>query len=152
GSEDAGWTYGPNTQVPGNDGQSLQDADLVVWYEAYMPHAATAGSALWHSTGIRLVSNLTDSSPPTAPTGLNATAVSSNQVNLSWIGSTDDVAVAGYAIERCQGSGCTNFQLVANAAGTSAVEAGLSAGVIYRYRVRARDASGNASGPSNVVD
>ena len=59
-TEDTGWTYGPNMQVPYNNGELIQNADIVGWYEAYMPHAAADGSDLWHSTGIRLVpSNMT---------------------------------------------------------------------------------------------
>src|SRR3989344_1612237 len=38
--------------------------------------------------------------PPSAPTGLTATAVSSSQINLSWNASTDNVGVAGYRIYR----------------------------------------------------
>ena len=58
GSEDAGqWTYGPNTQVPHNNGESIDNKDIVLWYEAYMPHSAAEGIDLWHSTGLRLVLN-----------------------------------------------------------------------------------------------
>jgi hypothetical protein len=63
-SEDTGWTQGPNTQVPYNNNQSIDDTDVVFWYEAYMPHGAAEGSALWHSTGVRLVTSL--ATPPDA--------------------------------------------------------------------------------------
>ena len=66
---DAAWTYGPNVQVPGNDGENLFDTDVVLWYEGYLPHSAAEGSALWHSTGIRLVSSLV--APP--PAGYHST-------------------------------------------------------------------------------
>src|SRR5207245_298074 len=51
----------------------------------------------------------TDTTPPTAPGNLVATAVSSNQINLSWTASTDDVGVTGYRVDRCQGADCTSF-------------------------------------------
>jgi hypothetical protein len=41
-----------------------------------------------------------DNQPPTAPTGLTATAVAYNQVNLAWNASSDNVAIAGYWIVR----------------------------------------------------
>src|SRR5262249_18115876 len=41
-----------------------------------------------------------DTSPPSTPGGLVATAVSSSQVSLSWSPSTDNVSVAGYSIFR----------------------------------------------------
>ena len=46
-----------------------------------------------------------DTQPPTAPTGLTATAVSATQINLNWTASTDNVGVTGYRVERCQGAG-----------------------------------------------
>ena len=58
-----------------------------------------------------------DTQPPTAPTNLGATAVSSSQINLSWTASTDNVAVTGYLVERCQGAGCTSFAQIATPSG-----------------------------------
>ena len=65
--EDEGWPYGPNTQVPFNDGESIVSADTVLWYEAYLPHSSSDGSALWHSTGVRLFVNPAGSPPPPPP-------------------------------------------------------------------------------------
>jgi len=87
----------------------------------------------------------TDSQPPTAPTGLSATATSSTQINLSWSAATDNVAVAGYRVERCQGSLCSNFAEVAQPSGTSYSDIGRTASTSYSYRVRAVDAAGNLS-------
>src|ERR1700733_11231156 len=41
-----------------------------------------------------------DTTPPSVPTGLSATAVSSTQINLSWTASTDNVGVTGYDVFR----------------------------------------------------
>ncbi|HXI75982.1 MAG TPA: fibronectin type III domain-containing protein, partial [Steroidobacteraceae bacterium] len=57
-----------------------------------------------------------DTTPPTAPSGLAAAAISISQVNLSWTASSDATGVTGYLIERCQGAGCTNFTQVASTA------------------------------------
>lgn len=62
-TENAGWTFGPNTQVPYNDGEDIDGADVVLWYEGYLPHTAAEGPGLWHSTGVRLVSNLVPPPP-----------------------------------------------------------------------------------------
>ena len=93
----------------------------------------------------------TDTQPPTAPSTLTSTAVSTSQINLSWAASTDDTGVTGYLIERCQGAGCTNFAQIATTSTTSYNDVGLSAGVSYSYRVRATDAAGNQSAYSNVA-
>ncbi|MDP2323730.1 MAG: hypothetical protein Q8N51_06840 [Gammaproteobacteria bacterium] len=62
-SENAGWTFGPNTQVPYNNGENIDSKDVVLWYEGYLPHSAEEGEGLWHSTGVRLVSNLVPPPP-----------------------------------------------------------------------------------------
>ena len=80
------------------------------------------------------------------PTGLSATAVSASQINLSWTGSTDNVAVANYRVERCQGATCTTFAQIGAPTGTTYNDTGLTTATTYRYRVRAADAAGNLSG------
>jgi chitodextrinase len=96
-------------------------------------------------------SSSTDTAPPTAPTNLAATAASSTQINLSWGASTDNVGVTGYRVERCQGSGCSNFAQIATPTGTSFNDSGLAQSTAYSYRVRANDAAGNVSSYSNTA-
>ena len=89
-------------------------------------------------------------SPPAAPTSLAAAAASAGQINLTW---TDNSQVeAGFKIERCTGSTCTNFaeidQTGANVA--SHQDTGLAARTTYRYRVRAFNTPGD-SGYSNIA-
>jgi glucose/arabinose dehydrogenase/chitodextrinase len=91
-----------------------------------------------------------DTTAPSVPANLTATAASSNQVNLSWTASTDNVAVTGYEVERCQGASCTNYAKIATATSTSYSDTGLSPSTTYRYRVRAVDAALNYSGYSTV--
>ena len=105
------------------------------------PHPARAGDAL----------PPTDTTAPSAPSLLTATAVSASQINLSWTASTDNVGVAGYQLERCGGSACANFSQIAAVASTSFTDVGLAAGTTYRYRVRATDAAGNLSGYSGIA-
>jgi chitodextrinase len=92
-----------------------------------------------------------DTQSPTAPANLTATAASTNQINLSWTASTDDVGVTSYLIERCQGAACTSFAQIGTSATTSFGDTGLSASTAYSYRVRASDAAGNLSAYSNTA-
>ena len=92
-----------------------------------------------------------DTTPPSAPTNPTASAVSSSQVNLSWTASTDNVAVTGYRVERCQGAGCTGFVQVGAPAVASFSDSGLAASTSYSYRMVAVDAAGNVSGYSTVA-
>ena len=64
-------------------------------------------------------------------------------VNLSWTAATDNVAVTGYRVERCQGAGCSVFTEIAQPTGTTFSDPGRSASTSYSYRVRAIDAATN---------
>ena len=88
---------------------------------------------------------------PTTPGNLTATAVSGNQINLSWSASTVRLGVAGYLVERCQGVGGNGFTQIGTATGTTYNDAGLSANTSYSYRVRAIHTAGNLSTYSTVA-
>ena len=96
------------------------------------------------------ISNL-DIESPSTPSGLTATPVGSTQINLSWTASTDNVGVTGYQVERCQGTGCSNFALLTTVTGTTYSNTGLQEITSYSYRVRATDAANNLSGYSNTA-
>jgi chitodextrinase len=91
-----------------------------------------------------------DTQPPTVPTGLTVTAAGPSQVNLAWTGSTDNVDVTGYLVERCQGVGCSNFVQVATPTAPFYNDTSLLAATSYSYRVRATDAAPNLSDYSTV--
>ncbi len=92
-----------------------------------------------------------DTQPPTQPGTPTANAVSASEVDLAWGASSDNVGVSGYQLERCQGSGCSNFAQIATPTGTSYKDTGLSPSTSYSYRVRASDATGNLSSYSDIV-
>ena len=85
-----------------------------------------------------------DTSPPTVPSNLTASGVTSNSVNLSWGASSDNTGVTGYDVFR-------NNALLTTVSGTSTSVTGLSAGTAYQFFVRAHDAAGNNSPNSNTV-
>ena len=105
---------------------------------------ATDTSGLAASTNV-LVAIVPDTSSPTVPAALSATAISGH-VDLAWSASTDDVAVDEYRIERCQGAGCSNFVQIAATTATTFTDFGVFAGGTFVYRVRAVDPSLNVSG------
>src|SRR5207249_385215 len=75
-----------------------------------------------------------DTTKPSAPTNLTATAASSSQINLSWTASTDNVGVTGYYVYR----GATQ---VGNPSSTTFNDTGLSASTSYSYTIKAYDAA-----------
>lgn len=92
-----------------------------------------------------------DTTAPTAPGSLQATASSSTQVGLIWAASTDNMAVTGYRIESCSGASCSSFTQIATSAATTFNVSGLTASTSYSFRIRASDAAGNLSAYSNVA-
>ena len=97
-----------------------------------------------------------DTTAPSTPTGLSATAVSSTQINLSWSATTDNVGVTGYYIYR-NGSQSPLASIVSgltyNDTGLlSGNVSGLSPGTLYTYTVAAYDAAGNISAQSSSVN
>ena len=83
--------------------------------------------------------------PPLAPSGLTATAVSSSQINLSWVNNSTNET--GFIIER-DFSGVPEIIKIMPAGSTSYADIGLISNTFYRYRVRATGDGGD-SNPSN---
>src|SRR5262249_35242358 len=86
-----------------------------------------------------------DTTPPSPPSTLGATAASRTQINLPRIAPSDNLAVSGYLVERCLSASCTLAHTTTTAA-TSFNDTGLTANTGYSYRVRATDAAGNLGG------
>ncbi|MDO8471198.1 MAG: Ig-like domain-containing protein [bacterium] len=93
-----------------------------------------------------------DTSTPSIPTGLTATAVSSSQINLVWSASTNNATVAGYKIFR----GGTQIATVESEPGaltrTTYSNTGLSPSTSYTYTVAAYNAAGNNSAQSTSAN
>lgn len=87
-----------------------------------------------------------DTQAPTVPTGLTAGTPTSTTIPLTWQAATDNVRVTGYDV--FQGSSTTP---VGTSTSTSFSVGGLQPETTYTFRVRARDAAGNASGLSAPV-
>jgi glucose/arabinose dehydrogenase len=85
-----------------------------------------------------------DDQPPTAPTGLNASAAGTT-VTLNWTASADNIGVTGYEVYR-------DGTAVASVKGAvTFIDSGRAPATTYAYDVVARDAAGNESEPSDTV-
>ena len=82
--------------------------------------------------------------PPAAPTGLNASAVSTSQIDLSW---TDNAGNEdGFYVERSSNGSSGWAQIAALGANVTAYQnTGLSQNATFYYRVRAYNADGNSA-------
>jgi hypothetical protein len=148
-------TYNPQTWTAGSgwtsritQGESFAEDQVV---SKSLGYAAT--SSIQRSTGYWVAGTVatfivsgggSGSNPPTVPTNLSATAVSSSQINLNWTASTDTLAVTGYKVYR-------NGSLVGSPATNSYSDTGLLPSTTYTYTVSAYDSAGNNSAQSASV-
>ncbi|KKT22884.1 MAG: Cytochrome C family protein [Parcubacteria group bacterium GW2011_GWB1_43_8b] len=80
---------------------------------------------------------------PGAPTGLNFTSVTATTSRLNWSSVT---GAASYKVERCTGTGCSSYSEVAT--GVTNIywdDSGRTGNTIYRYQVRATNATGDSA-------
>ena len=104
-----------------------------------------AGNASDPSQGVVVTTPApADTTAPSVPAGLVATVVSPTRIDLDWNASTDDVGVVGYDVWR-------DTTLLASTAATAWVDDTAAPDTTSTYTVVARDAAGNASGPSQGV-
>ncbi len=87
----------------------------------------------------------TDAAAPTPPT-LTGQATSATRVDLSWSGAGDDIGVTGYEVYR----GTALVATLGAVAGWS--DTTVAPSTPYSYTVKALDAAGNRSAPSNAVN
>lgn len=95
------------------------------------------------NTNTATATTLAGATPPAAPSGLTASAVSSSQINLAWVDNSNNET--GFKIERSTDG--VNFTLVTTTAAnvTSFNDTGLAASTAYTYRVRATNTNGDSA-------
>src|SRR5439155_1613669 len=130
------WSW--NTTTAANGGHTL------------MTEAYDAAGNVGTSTPVTVtVSNLGDTTPPSAPGNLTATQAK-RKIALSWAAATDNVGVTGYQIWRAS-SPTGTFVQIATVTATAYTNTGLSSGTTWYYQVKAYDAAGNISAASNTA-
>ena len=138
GSSFIGSTVGTSYNVTGLNGSTS--------YSFYVIAKDAAGNESPASNTVNVTTqDPPDTQAPTAPTNLTATSTTYNSTDLSWTASTDNVGVIGYDVYQDGG-------VIATVAGTSYSVVGLSPSTLYAFHVIAKDAAGNESNSSNVVN
>ncbi|WP_138752240.1 sugar-binding protein [Paenibacillus sinopodophylli] len=120
---------------------NTMEGDRQVWGRVYI---GTGGSGVFY--GETLMSEGTDTEPPTAPTNLSSPSQTATTLLLSWAASMDNTGVAGYEVYR--GStliGSTNSS-------TTFTATGLTPSTAYTFTVKAKDGANNKSAASNMLN
>ena len=136
-----------NQQSNGGSWQTLKaNIPFALGTGGYVTVSNAGIEAGWNvmADAIKFVYHYNDTTPPSAPTNLAATATALGQMSLTWTASTDNVGVTGYNVYR-------DTVLVGSPTTNSYVNTGLTANTQYSYYVKARDAAGNLSSASNTV-
>jgi chitodextrinase len=135
------WISNQNSNTAGGNGAQSTAAGAS---SVTMGYTTSDSADWWGIVGMDIVAapDVADTSAPTQPMNLGATAVSQSQINLSWTASADNVGVVGYTVYR-------NGSQVGTTGSTSYSDSGLSASTTYTYRVDAFDAAGLHSAQSN---
>jgi chitodextrinase len=136
--------YRGGTQIATVTGTSFSNTGLTSGktYSYTVAAYDAAGNTSIQSSSASATTQASDTTAPTVPSGLTATAASSSAINLAWSAATDTVGVQGYQVFR-------NGVQIATVSGTSFTDSGLSAATTYAYTVSAYDAAGNTSAQSS---
>ncbi len=95
--------------------------------------------------------NMNDSIAPTAPMSLVANYITQTSLQLTWIASTDNVAVTAYDVYQGDDVIATLPAILNGINITSFDVIGLTPATAYTFSVKAKDAAANVSDASNIV-
>jgi hypothetical protein len=93
---------------------------------------------------VEYMGSTVDAESPGPPSSLEAAVISFSRVDLSWSAATDNAGVAGYRIYR-------DDEQIGTTTDTAFSDTSCQSATSYAYTVRAYDAAGNLSSPSNQV-
>ncbi|OWQ93899.1 chitinase [Roseateles aquatilis] len=114
------------------------------WTQNNSPATNSGQWDVWKSLGA-CDGGGTDVTPPSVPSGLSSSNITTSSITVSWSASTDT------------GSGVNNYEvlrggsLIASPTATTYTDTGLTAATSYSYQVRAKDKAGNVSALSAAL-
>ena len=131
-----GWITSPMIDLSAHKGETIR-LEFAAATDASLPTSFFVDDVTLMVSG----SALADTQPPSVPTGLKATAVSSTRIDLSWNAATDNVGVTAYKLY-------LGGNLVATLGNVTGSTRKVNPSSHYTYAVAACDGAGNCSAPS----
>ncbi|MEK3882074.1 alpha-amylase family glycosyl hydrolase [Paenibacillus sp. PL2-23] len=156
------WTTAPGTAIPASEISGYHKITINIGSATQLEACFNNGSGQWDSnnsqnylfgtgtwtytptgqiTSGAPVVTPPDTTAPSVPQSVTATASGASSAAITWSASTDNVGVTGYEVFR-------NGTLVGTTASTSYTDSGLAGSTTYAYTVKAYDAAGNRSAAS----
>lgn len=114
-------------------------------HDLYLKYTGGSGTNLFSFNWWQLKST---NPPPSAPTGLNASTVSTSQINLSWTASS---GATSYNVKRATVSSGPYAAIANGVAGNNYSDAAAISGTTYYYVVSAVSTNGESSNSTQVV-
>ena len=148
-------TGGPFTRVAllrGANITSWSDTDVVVGQEyCYRVRVGENGAVLGPFSAVvcGIIEDNPPTDPPAAPTGLTATTVDDQRIDLAWVDNADNET--GFRVERAEGQGGAFSEIDLTGSNVTDYEdTGLAANTEYCYRVRAYNGVGDSAYTAEV--
>jgi chitodextrinase len=145
------YVYRNGGQITTTAGTSLTDSGLSPGLYNYTVAAYDANGVVSPQSSPASVTLVTDTTPPSAPTGVTVSGTTSTNsyysqipLTISWSASTDNVGVVGYYVYRNNVSITSNTSTLSGTSMTDTVSPGT-----YTYTVAAYDAAQNISARSS---
>ena len=139
-------SWGSGSKTVTGTSTTITDLTASTTYSLSVKAFDTAGNYGSAATlSVKTGDSIVDTIPPTVPQNLAASGVTSNSINLSWSASSDNVGVTGYDVYM---GGSLKTSVPSN----STTISGLAADTSYSFQIRAKDAAGNASALSSILN
>ncbi len=147
-----GWSYGSSGQGTACGAAAKPTTDAQVYHFLKvtvhgMNVTVTPTNAQGHTFDVHTYDFAPDTTPPSAPGRLTASAPTRAHTVLTWMAATDNIGVSAYDIDR-NGT----YLATVGPGATSYTDVSASLGAGFTYRVAARDLAGNTTSATVLVN
>jgi fibronectin type 3 domain-containing protein len=116
----------------------------------YVVYAVGNDTIQGPNSNVQNATAATGTAPPSTPSSVTAISYGGvAEIRLNWMASTSGVGLANYVIQRCAGTGCSDFAQIATTTTTVYHDTNVAGSTSYSYIIAAVDTLGDVSAYSN---